>query len=88
MADSSFKFLESEEYLKQKEVIRKEINWGDRKQNYFPDRSVFKKTDKEKGELLTIKKKHRKLLQETYGKSWKKHLNIPEKEIGVIKIQN
>ena len=36
---------------------------------------------KERGQLLTAKANHRKLLQKHYGPSWKRHLNVPEKEL-------
>ena len=37
--------------------------------------------EKERGQLLTEKGRHRKELQSHYGKDWKKHLNIPGKGI-------
>ncbi|HET8963747.1 MAG TPA: hypothetical protein VFM99_07615 [Chitinophagales bacterium] len=45
------------------------------------DISVFKQTDKQKGEALTAKKSHKKLLQQHYGPGWKRHLNTPDKSI-------
>jgi len=36
----------------------------------------FEKTAKERGELYTAKAKHRKELQQYYGRDWKRHLNI------------
>lgn len=66
--DLSFKeILESPAYHQQREVIRNEINNLPHERRYaFPrfatpgelipvDRSVYKKTDDEKGQLLTLK---------------------------------
>ena len=42
----------------------------------------FQLSDKERGALITEKKKHRKELQKRYGSDWKRYLNVPEKSVG------
>lgn len=79
------KILMSNSYEKQKEVVRKSINWGDPKKEYFPDRSVFKKTKQEKEKLLTLKRKNIEERRKVYGKNYKKYLNIPENSIKILK---
>lgn len=41
----------------------------------------FQLSATERGKLLTAKASHRKELQKRYGYGWKKHLNVPEKEL-------
>lgn len=77
--------LTSEAYEKQKESVQKSINWGDPKKEYFPDRSVFKKTMQEKMKLYNLKKKNIEERRKFYGKDYKKHLNIPSKSIKFLK---
>lgn len=86
MAEITFKqILESDSYGTQKERLQKDINWGDPKKEYFPDRSIFKKTMAEKVKLQNLKKKNIIERRKFYGKDYKKHLNIPEKSIKFLK---
>lgn len=45
------------------------------------DRSVFANTQAEKDIKKAIKADHRKELKRHYGSSWKRHLNIPSKQL-------
>lgn len=87
MAEPTFKqILEHPHYEQQKAIVRKSVNWGDPKNQYITDRSVFKKTKEEKAKLLTFKIRHKEKLKKYYGKDWKKHLNIPSESMETIKI--
>lgn len=84
--EPSFKqLLEHPSYGQQKEKLRKEINWGDPKKQYFADPKEFKKTKEEKAKLATLKAQNVKERRECYGEDYKKHLNIPSKQIETIK---
>ena len=54
--------LESEAYEHQKEILAREINWGDPNDDYIPHITVFKHTVAEKPLLRKMKKKWRKYL--------------------------
>lgn len=87
MAEVTFKqLLEHPSYEQQKQRLNKDINWGDPKNQYIPDRKVFAKSKEEKAKLATLKMQHKKKLQKEFGADWKKHLNIPSESVGTIKL--
>ena len=47
--------LESEDYVRLKEKISKERNWGDPYDRYLPNFEEFKKSKKEKEKLYNLK---------------------------------
>jgi hypothetical protein len=86
MAEVSFKqLLEHPSYGQQKEKLRKEINWGDPKKQYFADRKEFKKSKEEKAKLATLKAQNVKERKAHYGEDYKDYLNIPSRQIETIK---
>lgn len=54
------------------------------------DYSIFnlrtKDRAKERGAMLTAKMQHENELQRYYGDGWKKHLNIPSRSVGTIRL--
>jgi hypothetical protein len=51
--------METGAYLQQKEVIHREINYGDPKNEYFADRKIFEHTKEERKLLYHLKHKWR-----------------------------
>lgn len=66
MEQSIKQILESEAYRLQCAAVAREINWKDSKDQYFPDRSVFKKTTEEKVKLANLKHKWLKEMRRQY----------------------
>jgi len=64
--------MNSEAYSMQKTIINNEINCGDPKKEYFPDRKVFEKLTLEPEMLKDAKKKWRKQMKERWGDTWTK----------------
>ena len=74
-------WLESAEYERKKEILRKEIN----SRPFIIDYSVFKKTKEEKMKALQAKWKNELDRKHYYGKDYKKYLNVPKHIIKLIK---
>lgn len=67
-------------------IIRKEANYVEKESAYIPNRGEFKKTQKEKDQLYSLKRKNIEERRKHYGQNYKKFLNIPANSLGTLKV--